>query len=87
MTSQATTQSDSDRILQVFDYLENGPPSEIQSIQCTVNKFKDIHGPEKRIELLEALVDDTPIHILALALACKSKPNCCCNTHLIIDSR
>jgi hypothetical protein len=35
----------------------------------------EIRAPEKRSKLLEVLVDSTPIHILALALACKSRSN------------
>lgn len=63
------------QLLQVFKDLENGPPPEIQNMQDTVTMFKDIRASEKRSKLLETLVGDTPVPVLALALACKSQSN------------
>jgi len=63
-------------INEIFDHLENGPPPEIQKIQFNVTMFMNVRAPEKRSKLLEALVGDTPDPVLALALACKPRPNC-----------
>ena len=63
---------DSDLVLRVFDHLENALPPEIQNTQDIVTVFKSIRVREKRCKLLETLVGDTPVRLLALALACTS---------------
>lgn len=59
--------------LHIFDQLENGPPLEIQKIQHTITMFMNTRDSDKRSKLLETLVGDTPVHVLALALACKPR--------------
>jgi len=63
-------------INEIFDHLENGPPPEIQKIQYDVTMFMNVRAPEKLSKLLEELEGYTPDPVLALALACKPRPNC-----------
>lgn len=73
--TQGVSDSEYNQLLRVFDCDEDDLPFEIQDIQRTVTIFKGICAREKRSKLLEALVGDISDPVLALALACTSRPN------------
>jgi len=81
-TTQHYFHLENNQTLQDFDYLENGLPPEFQNIQYTVAMFTNVRVPEKRSKLLETLVGDTPVPVLALALACKSLSYHYCTRYL-----
>jgi len=82
-TTQHYFHFENNQTLQDFDYLENGLPPEFQNIQHIVTMFMNVRVPEKRSKLLETLVGDTPVPVLALALACKPRSYHYCTRYLI----